>query len=48
MKDKKVIKKLIELDDNYLTEGIFINWKDAFKYHRKLNKLREKHGIRKT
>lgn len=48
MKIKKVDKKIAELPDNYLTEGIFINWKDALKYHRELNKLREKHGIRKT
>jgi hypothetical protein len=32
--------------DEYFVEGIHINWKSAFKYHEKLNKLRKKHGIR--
>lgn len=32
--------------DEYFVEGIHIDWKSAFTYHEKLNKLRKKHGIR--
>lgn len=32
--------------DEYFVEGIHIDWRSAFKYHEKLNKLRKKHGIR--
>jgi hypothetical protein len=34
--------------DDYIVEGISIDWKSAFKHHRNLNKLREKHGIRQV
>lgn len=34
-----------KLEDNFI-EGIHIDWKSAFRYHKKLNKLRKKHGIR--
>lgn len=37
----------IVIPDEYLVEGIRVDWKSTFKFHERLNKLREKYGIRR-
>jgi hypothetical protein len=37
----------IVIPDEYFVEGIRMDWKSTFKFHEKLNKLREKYGIRR-
>ena len=36
----------MERFDDYVVDGICIDWKEACKFHRKVNRLRKKHGIR--
>ena len=45
-KEKEI--EFTEPFDDYFVEGIRIDWKSTFKFHERLNKLREKYGIRKV